>query len=322
VLRRKGVSATSKSPRRIVLAALEVARAALPEYSHRFSPKKFTQPQLFACLVLKSSLKTDYRGVVEQLRDNPALVELLTLKQVPHFTTLQKASRRLLAQQPVQRLLDATVRQHQGRKRRIRHAAVDSTGLALTSASQYFIRRRERVGKPWKSVRYSRFGKLSVLCHTQTHFIVAFQERRGPMPDISDLKPLLTQALRRVHPHCLLADAGYDSESNHVFARQTCGVRTVIPAKHGKPSTRPARGHYRRLMQTRFHSQAYAERSQVETVISMIKRRQNSYLSSRHYWSERRELRLKALTHNIMILWSIMVFYRAGRELFSPGRNP
>jgi hypothetical protein len=36
------------------LAALATAQRALPLYSHRCSPKKFTQHQLFACLVLKS----------------------------------------------------------------------------------------------------------------------------------------------------------------------------------------------------------------------------------------------------------------------------
>jgi hypothetical protein len=37
-------------------------RRALLLYSHRNSPKKFTQHQLFACLVLKNFLRTDYRG--------------------------------------------------------------------------------------------------------------------------------------------------------------------------------------------------------------------------------------------------------------------
>ena len=49
--------------------AYEIGKQSLPQYSHRFSPKTFTLPQLFACLVLKSFLKTDYRGVVEFLAD-------------------------------------------------------------------------------------------------------------------------------------------------------------------------------------------------------------------------------------------------------------
>ena len=61
------MSKLSKSPLRVARQALATGQAALPLYAHRFSPKKFTQPQLFACLVLKTFLKNDYRGVVAHL---------------------------------------------------------------------------------------------------------------------------------------------------------------------------------------------------------------------------------------------------------------
>jgi hypothetical protein len=102
-----------------LLAALATARRALPCYSHRNSPKKFTQHQLFACLVLKSFLKTDYRGVTAHRSDCRSLTEMLELARVPHYTTLQKAARRWLASAPARRLLDATVREQLGRKRRV-----------------------------------------------------------------------------------------------------------------------------------------------------------------------------------------------------------
>jgi len=44
---------TSKSPRNVAMVALAAGKDAFSDYSHKFSPKKFTQPQLFACLVLK-----------------------------------------------------------------------------------------------------------------------------------------------------------------------------------------------------------------------------------------------------------------------------
>jgi hypothetical protein len=68
---------TSKSPARVVRMALEVARRALPADSHRLSPKKFTQHQLFACLVLKEFLRTDYRGVETLLSENESLRAVL-----------------------------------------------------------------------------------------------------------------------------------------------------------------------------------------------------------------------------------------------------
>ena len=45
------------------------AKDTLPKYAHRFSPKKFTQHQLFACLILKAFCRTDYRGVVAMLAE-------------------------------------------------------------------------------------------------------------------------------------------------------------------------------------------------------------------------------------------------------------
>lgn len=46
------MSTTSKSPQKVLEVAYLVGTCSLNDYSHQFSPKKFTQPQLFACLVL------------------------------------------------------------------------------------------------------------------------------------------------------------------------------------------------------------------------------------------------------------------------------
>src|SRR6516162_3054276 len=129
------MSYTSKSPVDVARVALRVATQALPRYAHRFSPKKFTQPQLFACLALKTFFKTDYRGVAIYLEDLPDLARLLGLRVVPHWTTLQKASKRLLTLPAAGRVLTATVHRFIGRRRRVQRAAFDSTGLACGHAS-------------------------------------------------------------------------------------------------------------------------------------------------------------------------------------------
>jgi len=301
------------------VAALAVARRSLPPYAHKYSPKTYTQHQLFACLVLKNFWRTDYRGAVAMLADCPELVATLGLPRVPHFTTLQKVCRRLMASRSVQRLLDATVRQHLRRKRRVKSAAIDSTGLQAGCASGYFAKRR-RYGKTsdkrGKKTRYHRYPKLGVVCNARDHFVLAMHAGQGPRPDVDEFRPLVAQAQRRVRMLRMVADAGYDSEPNHCFARQECGIRTIIPPEHGRPTDKPATGRYRRLMQTRFDREAYHERSQIETVISMIKRRQGSYVRGVSYWSRCRDLRLMVLTHNILILVLIQVFYRAGRSSF------
>jgi hypothetical protein len=306
------MSRTSKSPRKVLVTAWDIAKVALSPYSHRYSPKTFTQHQLFACLVLKTFLKTDYRGLAAHLRDSPTWCQAIELSKVPHFTTFQKAAQRLLRIQPVAGLLEETVSHVMGRKRRVPLAAIDSTGLESHHASRYFIHRRSRVPDLWQTTQYTRYPKLGILVDCSNHLILGYLTDQGPKPDIRDLAPTMTQTCARVRIEWLTADAGYDSESNHQLCRDRCGIRSLIPPKHGRPTDKPATGRYRRLMQIRFNKTRYGQRWQVETVASMIKRLLGSFTRGRTYWSRRRDLMLMVLTHNIMILLPIEVFYRAG----------
>src|SRR5215213_5746323 len=83
--------------RRMSKSALRVARAALPPYGSRYSRHDYTQPQLFALLVLKQFLRTDYRGLVALVAEWRDLRHALGLRKVPHYSTLAHAARRLLA---------------------------------------------------------------------------------------------------------------------------------------------------------------------------------------------------------------------------------
>jgi hypothetical protein len=266
--------------------------------------------------VLKNFLRTDYRGVVAHLADHQGLVATLELKKIPHYTTLQKAAQRLLKSSPARRLLEATVRLQMGRRRRVQWAAIDSTGLECSAASGYFVRRRSRIAEPWKTVVYHHYPKLGVICDTSDHFILAGQVGRGPRPDVDEFRSLVAEALRIVRLAQLAADAGYDSEPNHRFAREEHSIRTIIPAKHGRPTKKLPSGRYRRLMKLRFDRRAYRRRCQIETVISMIKRRQSAHVHGRTYHAQCRDLRLLVLTHNVMILVIAQVFYRAGHSTF------
>lgn len=316
------MSRTSKSPRKVLVTAWTVAQKRLPTYSHRFSPKTFTQHQLFACLILKAFLKTDYRGLTAHLKDCPGLRDAIELQRVPHFTTFQKAARRLLQSKRVDQLLDETVRRMMGRRRKVPLAAIDSTGLESRHCSRYFIHRRDREPNRWQTTQYTRYPKLGVLVDCSNHLILGYLTDQGPKPDIRDLEPTLNRTTSRVRIEWLTADAGYDSESNHQLCRDEYGIRSLIPPKHGRPTTKPAKGRYRRLMQTRFDQPRYGQRWQVETVMSMIKRRLGPATTGRSYWSRRRDLLLMTLTHNIMILWRIKVFYRAGRKSLIGALSP
>jgi hypothetical protein len=296
---------TTKSPRRVLQYGYLIGLLTFRPYSCIFSRKDYTQPQLFACLVLKEFLQLDYRKVSALLRDAPDLAAVIELKKVPHFTTLQKAADRLLAFRPARRLLDKTIHlaKWQGKlPRSVPLAALDGTGLESRHASSYYVKRRANTGKYWQRTTYQRFPKAGIVCDCSSHLILAVVPGRGPGPDITHFRAALDQALSRVRIGAMAADAGYDAEHTHRFAREQRGVRSLIPAKIGRQTTKPASGYWRRQMQRRLHLTRYTQRWQVETVNSMLKRLLGSALRARSYWSQCREILLRTITLNVMIL--------------------
>jgi DDE family transposase len=309
------VGKLSKSPTRVARHALAVASATLPDFTHRFSPRKYTQPQLFACLVLKTFLKTDYRGVAVHVAEHTDLRRVIGLTAVPHFTTLQKASRRLLRRPLAKRLFRATVHRFLKRKKRVKRAALDSTGLDCGHASRYYIRRRNGSAKRWQTVAYSRYAKLESAFDCRTHLMIGVLASRGPRVDTDRFVPLLDAMLSNVRVDAALADAGYDSEPNHVHARHTRGVRSFIPAKIGRPTSKPPSGRHRRRMKQRLDKNygQYGQRWQAESGFSMFKRRIGSVVNARSYWTQCEELFLKAITFNVMLV-SVFIGFLQSRS--------
>jgi len=192
------MSITSKSPRKVALAALRVAQRELSDFGHPNSPQTYTRPQLLACLVLKTFFRTDYRGIVAILDDAPSLCQAIGLRRVPHFTTLQKASARLLRSAVARRLLYGAVAADPTHDGRVELAAIDSTGLESRHVSQYFRRRRSQHLPAAKKAIYTRFPKLGIVCDCHTHMILSTMTARGPTPDYNQLRRTLVSAARDV----------------------------------------------------------------------------------------------------------------------------
>lgn len=308
-------------PRRVLQVAYEAACRALPAHRHRFSPKKFTQPQLLACLVLKEFLRLDYRGFAEHLTDHPDLARLIGLKIVPHFTTFQKAAARLLRAAPARAMFDAALERalrDKVRKRRVPLAAVDGTGMESRHVSRYYVRRRSKTGTATQETTYSRYPKVVLVTDCQSHLVLAAVAGRGPGSDLRQFRAALRDAAGRARIGALLADADFDAEWVHEEVRKGYGIRTIIPPERGRPSDKPPAGKWRRWMKAQFarFKAKYGQRWQTETVNSMIKRRLGSALRARTYWSQCREIILRVVTHNVMIVAIIRVFYRAGHYPF------
>ncbi len=296
----------SKSPKAVALVAYATAKRSLPQYSHLKSPKKFTQHQLIACLVLKEFFRTDYRGIMEILTDSSDFREVLELEEVPHYTTLQKAAQRFTDKRTIDRLLKKTIAiatEVKVMKKSIALSAVDSTGLESHHVSSYFVERTRSVRLPdIEHVRYHRFPKVGIVMDTASFLVLAGVPSWGPSPDICHWKQVLTNASKKARIVRIAADAGYDAEHAHVFAREMLHIKSIIPNRVGRPTTKLPSGKYRRLMALRFDTKRYGQRWMVETLNSMLKKRLGSFLRARTYWSQMREIMLRLFTFNVLLL--------------------
>jgi len=67
----------------------------IPLYSSKYSKKTYTQHQLLVLLLLKEYLAEDYRDTIELTEIMDSVREKIQLKEVPHFTTIQKFCHRI-----------------------------------------------------------------------------------------------------------------------------------------------------------------------------------------------------------------------------------
>ena len=98
------------------------------------------------------------------------------------------------------------------------------------------MRRRQATNQRWQRLAYRHYAKLELAVDTVNHVILAALAGRGPRPDTDRYVPLLKATLGQVRVDATLADAGYDSEPNHEYARDQHGVRSFMPATIGRPT--------------------------------------------------------------------------------------
>jgi transposase len=118
-----------------------------------------------------------------------------------------------------------------------------------------------------------------------------------------EFAPAIRQAAALLTLDTTLADAAYDAEHNHRLCRDGLGIRrTVIALTRRNTGRRWPATPYRRAMKRHFPRQLYHQRWQAESTFSRHKRRLGSALRARRTTSQHREIVLRILTHNLMLL--------------------
>jgi Transposase DDE domain len=176
--------------------------------------------------------------------------------------------------------------------------AVDATGLETRHVSADFGMRRAGSGH-----RQRAWPKPTAVVHTHPHLILGAVPGVGPRQDSPDFAPAMRQAAGLLPLDTALADAAYDAEHNHRLCREDLGVRdTVIPRNPRNTGRRWPKAPYRRAMRRRFPHDPHHQRWHAESGFSQHKRRLGSALTARGDDAQGRELVLRVLAHNLMLV--------------------
>jgi hypothetical protein len=307
-------------------AAYRLASQSLPDYSCKFSRKDFTLPQLFACLVVKELMKRSYRQAEDLLADSESWLRDIGMTHAPDHNTLCRAAKLLLSRFRVDRLLDVMTRWAAGArmlKLSSKALAVDSSMYQSHHVSRHYQRRcqqtrdrmkakdRKRGRRTSRSRTVGRLPKLAIGACAHSHLVLSIWTGTGSGSDHPHFESILFDAWRRVpnRRFKVALDAGYDSEQAHDLARREMGLITLIPPAKGRPRKDGGppggywRGRMKRLLATRESRKrcGYTHRWQSETVHSMMKRNLGSALRGKTAHSRKRDLRLKTITHDLMV---------------------
>lgn len=224
-----------------------------------------------------------YRRIAEHIR-KIMLHRNLSLKSVPHFTTLHKFVERV-DMKIIHRIINYVAVSYLRNKPVI--AAIDGTGITLREASQHYLYRVNAI---------KNFAKLSILTDTKTRIIIDAKSHAHRAHDNVDFKPLIG-SLRRLNTIRLCADKAYDSNENFRILFEN-GIEPQIPVRQ-KTKTSVFKGKYRRKSTSIFNEKAYHQRSIVESVFSSLKRMFGGYVNDDNKNFIEKNALIKVMVYNL-----------------------
>lgn len=164
--------------------------------------------------------------------------------------------------------------------------------------SSYFTRRSGR--------KKRKFPKLWAVVAAASHVCLGMVPGTGPTPDDPQFHRVAREAHAREPFKALAADCGFDAEAHHRFLHAKLNVVGIIPPERGRPRTKSDKrrraGFFRDFLHRHWPRALYGQRWQVETFFSMLKRLLDSFLRATNWRSQHREMCLKCLTLNFMLV--------------------
>jgi len=266
----KSVSAMNKETRLINKVKRLLRKVNIPDWLHRFGPKKYRFCHHAAALIVRAVCRLSFRKVVWLLRN-------LSIR-CPAKSTLNDTVRKIPSAL-WQKLLALT-------HKCASVAAIDSTGLSRTNPSHHYL---FRMGRKLPKTHV----KLSILADTENKRFLDAEIRVLPAHDIKDAKALIGRNKFSV----LVGDKGYDAEWLHRLCREK-GIAVCIPVRNKGKS-----GHYswslRRTAWKTFDWRLYHRREIAEALFHALKTTMGYCVSAKRALTVRAEVYLRLIAYNL-----------------------
>ncbi|MDE2482156.1 MAG: transposase [bacterium] len=178
-----------------------------------------------------------------------------------------------------------------------RTIAVDSSGFTTSTSSTWYDVRFHRTRK-------RDYIKLHIAVDTATHIVTDAVVTESDGADTAQLPGLIRGSMKRVQLCDVVADKAYTGKPNYDVLTKL-GLVPLIPPKDGMT------GRGNRFMEQMFHAfraedpdvlSRYHQRSNVETVMFMIKQQFGDRVAARSKHGQINELLAKVLCHNLQCL--------------------
>lgn len=221
-------------------------------------------------------MRITYRGILKFFRFSGLARALLNLKRIPDHSTLVKFHKRINAT-----MLDGLLC-----KKEVITSAIDSSGFETSHMSYHYANAWNRQDKR----KYRRYLKVSIAIDTDSQYILSQKIRLGPRNDNIDFESVM----KNIRCRFVVADKGYDSKSNRYFVLRKMKAYPHIPYR--KISRRNYESSGVPLI---FDEKIYHQRSKVETVFSVIKRKYGCFVLSKSFETQKKEVLFRMIAYNI-----------------------
>jgi transposase len=177
--------------------------------------------------------------------------------------------------------------------------AVDSTGFSTSVFARWY-------GTSRKHEEQRTYVKAHVMCGVRTNVISSIEVTPGTVSDYNMFPALVESTAKRFQMKEVSADKGYSSRKCMDIVNKHGAIPYIAFRKHSRGLAQGSQTWRTMFVYFRDHKEQfmahYHLRSNVESVFSMMKRKQGTFLRSRKGIAQMNEILCKALVHNICVL--------------------